>query len=49
MLSNKKIYVGKKSKEIQEKAFQLGWGWYGNVVNILNTKNHSCFSVKIIV
>lgn len=43
MLSNTKIYVGKKSKEIQEKAFQLGWGWYGNVVNILNTKKPFLF------
>lgn len=25
MLANKKVYVGKFSKEIQEKAFKLGW------------------------
>lgn len=27
MLENVKIYVGKFSKEIQEKAFSLGWSW----------------------
>lgn len=27
MLTNKKVYVGKHSKEIQEKAFKLGWSW----------------------
>lgn len=26
-LQNKKVYVKDKSKEIQEKAFQLGYGW----------------------
>lgn len=29
MLENKKVYVGKHSKEIQEKAFELGWSWPG--------------------
>lgn len=27
MLSEVKVYVGKQSKEIQEKAFRLGWFW----------------------
>lgn len=28
-LKNKKVYVGKFSKEIQEKVFSLGWSWSG--------------------
>lgn len=38
-LANKKVYVGKFSKEIQEKAFKLGWGWksYKKEVDFLNS------------
>ena len=31
-LQNKKVYVGKYSKEIQEKAFELGFSWSGDKV-----------------
>ena len=30
-LKNKKVYVGKYSKEIQEKAFELGFTWCGDI------------------
>lgn len=29
-LANTKVYVNGKSKEIQEKLFELGYSWYGN-------------------
>ena len=34
MLANKKVYVGKHSKEIQKKAFKLGWKWLNSNTEI---------------
>lgn len=36
MLKNKKVFAGKHSKEIQEKAFELGWRWKLGETKVIN-------------
>ncbi len=43
MLSNKKVYVGKHSKEIQKKAFELGWGWFNDDRKVSYTESPFLF------
>ena len=39
MLTNSKVYVNGKSKEIQEKLFEIGFKWRGSIENIIRVEN----------
>ena len=40
MLTNTKVYVNGKSKEIQEKLFEIGFSWRGNQENYIMNLNY---------
>ena len=46
MLTNTKVYVNGKSKEIQEKLFEIGFKWRGHTENYIMNLNETFLFIE---